>query len=78
MLVRWHVDGPTSAVFQEHVSRIADYLWSVRTRLRSCRFTLGVLNQLESVCVFQDRIGRHENAGELNSGSGVVCWHVVV
>ncbi|XP_075870113.1 lanosterol synthase [Nelusetta ayraudi] len=27
MLVRWYVDGPTSAVFQEHVSRIADYLW---------------------------------------------------
>ncbi|KAI1884894.1 hypothetical protein AGOR_G00214580 [Albula goreensis] len=27
MLVRWHVDGPSSAVFQEHVSRIPDYLW---------------------------------------------------
>ncbi|XP_049585016.1 lanosterol synthase [Syngnathus scovelli] len=27
MLVRWYVDGPSSAVFQEHVSRIADYLW---------------------------------------------------
>uniref|UniRef100_A0AAR2LUY4 Terpene cyclase/mutase family member n=1 Tax=Pygocentrus nattereri TaxID=42514 RepID=A0AAR2LUY4_PYGNA len=27
MLVRWHVDGPSSAVFQEHVSRIQDYLW---------------------------------------------------
>uniref|UniRef100_A0A3B5M9D4 Squalene cyclase C-terminal domain-containing protein n=1 Tax=Xiphophorus couchianus TaxID=32473 RepID=A0A3B5M9D4_9TELE len=27
MLVRWYVDGPTSAVFQEHVSRIPDYLW---------------------------------------------------
>lgn len=27
MLVRWHVDGPASAVFQEHVSRIPDYLW---------------------------------------------------
>uniref|UniRef100_A0A3B5MKV3 Terpene cyclase/mutase family member n=1 Tax=Xiphophorus couchianus TaxID=32473 RepID=A0A3B5MKV3_9TELE len=26
MLVRWYVDGPTSAVFQEHVSRIPDYL----------------------------------------------------
>uniref|UniRef100_A0A8C2P0Q0 Terpene cyclase/mutase family member n=1 Tax=Capra hircus TaxID=9925 RepID=A0A8C2P0Q0_CAPHI len=26
MLVRWHVDGPASAVFQEHVSRIPDYL----------------------------------------------------
>uniref|UniRef100_A0AAZ3Q5N2 Terpene cyclase/mutase family member n=1 Tax=Oncorhynchus tshawytscha TaxID=74940 RepID=A0AAZ3Q5N2_ONCTS len=28
MLVRWHVDGPSSAAFQEHVSRIPDYLWS--------------------------------------------------
>ncbi|XP_020732679.1 lanosterol synthase isoform X2 [Odocoileus virginianus] len=27
MLVRWHTDGPASAVFQEHVSRIPDYLW---------------------------------------------------
>ncbi|XP_044532523.1 lanosterol synthase isoform X1 [Gracilinanus agilis] len=27
MLVRWHVEGPTSPAFQEHVSRIADYLW---------------------------------------------------
>uniref|UniRef100_F7DV81 Terpene cyclase/mutase family member n=1 Tax=Monodelphis domestica TaxID=13616 RepID=F7DV81_MONDO len=26
MLVRWSVEGPTSPVFQEHVSRIADYL----------------------------------------------------
>uniref|UniRef100_A0A3Q2PB37 Terpene cyclase/mutase family member n=1 Tax=Fundulus heteroclitus TaxID=8078 RepID=A0A3Q2PB37_FUNHE len=26
MLVRWYVDGPTSAAFQEHVSRIPDYL----------------------------------------------------
>uniref|UniRef100_A0A3B3SC73 Terpene cyclase/mutase family member n=1 Tax=Paramormyrops kingsleyae TaxID=1676925 RepID=A0A3B3SC73_9TELE len=35
MLVRWHVDGPSSAAFQEHVSRIPDYLWLVllpRTR----------------------------------------------
>ena len=28
MLVRWHVDGPSSAAFQEHVARIPDYLWS--------------------------------------------------
>nr|XP_015797352.2 lanosterol synthase [Nothobranchius furzeri] len=27
MLVRWHVDGPSSSIFQEHVSRIPDYLW---------------------------------------------------
>uniref|UniRef100_A0AAY4BJ47 Terpene cyclase/mutase family member n=2 Tax=Denticeps clupeoides TaxID=299321 RepID=A0AAY4BJ47_9TELE len=27
MLVRWHVEGPTSPAFQEHVSRIPDYLW---------------------------------------------------
>ncbi|XP_061091705.1 lanosterol synthase [Conger conger] len=27
MLVRWHKDGPTSPAFQEHVSRIPDYLW---------------------------------------------------
>ncbi|XP_058379294.1 lanosterol synthase isoform X1 [Diceros bicornis minor] len=27
MLVRWYVDGPASPVFQEHVSRICDYLW---------------------------------------------------
>ncbi|XP_060054852.1 lanosterol synthase isoform X2 [Erinaceus europaeus] len=27
MLVRWSVDGPTSSSFQEHVSRIPDYLW---------------------------------------------------
>ncbi|KAG8432562.1 hypothetical protein GDO86_016991 [Hymenochirus boettgeri] len=27
MLVRWHVDGPESSVFQEHVDRIPDYLW---------------------------------------------------
>lgn len=27
MLVHWHVDGPASCVFQEHVSRIPDYLW---------------------------------------------------
>uniref|UniRef100_A0A3B4XVJ3 Terpene cyclase/mutase family member n=1 Tax=Seriola lalandi dorsalis TaxID=1841481 RepID=A0A3B4XVJ3_SERLL len=31
MLVRWYVDGPSSPVFQEHVSRIPDYLWSVAT-----------------------------------------------
>ncbi|XP_029937514.1 lanosterol synthase [Myripristis murdjan] len=27
MLVRWYVDGPASPAFQEHVSRIPDYLW---------------------------------------------------
>uniref|UniRef100_H2MJF9 Terpene cyclase/mutase family member n=1 Tax=Oryzias latipes TaxID=8090 RepID=H2MJF9_ORYLA len=27
MLVRWYVDGASSAAFQEHVSRIPDYLW---------------------------------------------------
>ncbi|KAG7258613.1 hypothetical protein CRUP_036331, partial [Coryphaenoides rupestris] len=27
MLVRWHVDGPSSPAFREHVSRIPDYLW---------------------------------------------------
>ncbi|XP_042551250.1 lanosterol synthase isoform X2 [Dipodomys spectabilis] len=27
MLVRWAVDGPGSSAFQEHVSRIPDYLW---------------------------------------------------
>uniref|UniRef100_A0A1A7YMY8 Lanosterol synthase (2,3-oxidosqualene-lanosterol cyclase) n=1 Tax=Iconisemion striatum TaxID=60296 RepID=A0A1A7YMY8_9TELE len=27
MLVRWYVDGPSSSIFQEHVSRIPDYLW---------------------------------------------------
>ncbi|XP_061698443.1 lanosterol synthase isoform X2 [Syngnathoides biaculeatus] len=27
MLVRWYVDGPSSSAFQEHVSRIPDYLW---------------------------------------------------
>ncbi|XP_059823406.1 lanosterol synthase isoform X2 [Hypanus sabinus] len=27
MLVRWHVEGPQSPAFQEHVSRIPDYLW---------------------------------------------------
>uniref|UniRef100_A0A673A569 Lanosterol synthase (2,3-oxidosqualene-lanosterol cyclase) n=1 Tax=Sphaeramia orbicularis TaxID=375764 RepID=A0A673A569_9TELE len=27
MLVRWYVDGPSSPAFQEHVSRIPDYLW---------------------------------------------------
>ncbi|XP_061774357.1 lanosterol synthase isoform X3 [Nerophis ophidion] len=27
MLVRWSVDGPSSPAFQEHVSRIPDYLW---------------------------------------------------
>ncbi|KAF3815559.1 hypothetical protein GH733_016832 [Mirounga leonina] len=27
MLVRWYVDGPDSAAFQEHISRIPDYLW---------------------------------------------------
>lgn len=32
MLVRWHVDGATSEVFQEHVARIPDYLWLVTTR----------------------------------------------
>lgn len=29
MLVRWYVEGPSSPAFQEHVSRIPDYLWSV-------------------------------------------------
>lgn len=29
MLVRWHVDGPTSPAFQEHVVTIPDYLWWV-------------------------------------------------
>uniref|UniRef100_A0A8C5K659 Terpene cyclase/mutase family member n=1 Tax=Jaculus jaculus TaxID=51337 RepID=A0A8C5K659_JACJA len=27
MLVRWATDGPVSPAFQEHVSRIPDYLW---------------------------------------------------
>ncbi|XP_046294826.1 lanosterol synthase [Marmota monax] len=27
MLVRWSVEGPASSAFQEHVSRIPDYLW---------------------------------------------------
>nr|XP_006636690.2 PREDICTED: lanosterol synthase [Lepisosteus oculatus] len=27
MLVRWYTDGPSSPAFQEHVSRIPDYLW---------------------------------------------------
>ncbi|XP_006163194.1 lanosterol synthase [Tupaia chinensis] len=27
MLVRWYVDGTASPAFQEHVSRIPDYLW---------------------------------------------------
>ncbi|XP_030283760.1 lanosterol synthase [Sparus aurata] len=27
MLVRWYVDGPSSPIFQKHVSRIPDYLW---------------------------------------------------
>ncbi|KAK7877942.1 hypothetical protein WMY93_031418 [Mugilogobius chulae] len=27
MLVRWYAEGPASAAFQEHVSRIPDYLW---------------------------------------------------
>ncbi|XP_065417261.1 lanosterol synthase-like isoform X3 [Chrysemys picta bellii] len=27
MLVRWYVDGESSPAFQEHVSRIPDYLW---------------------------------------------------
>ncbi|XP_030641927.1 lanosterol synthase isoform X2 [Chanos chanos] len=27
MLVRWHVEGPSSPDFQKHVSRIPDYLW---------------------------------------------------
>ncbi|XP_005997729.2 lanosterol synthase [Latimeria chalumnae] len=27
MLVRWYVEGPASHAFQEHVSRIPDYLW---------------------------------------------------
>lgn len=27
MLIRWSVDGPSSPAFQEHVSRIKDYLW---------------------------------------------------
>ncbi|KAG9477441.1 hypothetical protein GDO78_002701 [Eleutherodactylus coqui] len=27
MLVRWHVDGPESSSFREHVDRIPDYLW---------------------------------------------------
>ncbi|XP_047573751.1 lanosterol synthase isoform X2 [Lutra lutra] len=27
MLVRWYVDGPASSIFQEHISRIPDYLW---------------------------------------------------
>ncbi|XP_037685834.1 lanosterol synthase isoform X3 [Choloepus didactylus] len=34
MLVRWSVDGPASAAFGEHVSRIPDYLWAP-TALRS-------------------------------------------
>jgi lanosterol synthase len=27
MLARWHSDGPESSAFQEHASRIPDYLW---------------------------------------------------
>ncbi|XP_064402287.1 lanosterol synthase-like isoform X2 [Halichondria panicea] len=27
MLVRWHADGPDSARFKEHASRVPDYLW---------------------------------------------------
>uniref|UniRef100_A0A671U7C0 Terpene cyclase/mutase family member n=1 Tax=Sparus aurata TaxID=8175 RepID=A0A671U7C0_SPAAU len=33
MLVRWYVDGPSSPIFQKHVSRIPDYLWSVSSVL---------------------------------------------
>ena len=39
MLVRWHSDGPDSAVFQEHVSRIPDYLWYVQDTYSSCNCT---------------------------------------
>uniref|UniRef100_A0A4W3JF24 Terpene cyclase/mutase family member n=1 Tax=Callorhinchus milii TaxID=7868 RepID=A0A4W3JF24_CALMI len=31
MLVRWSVDGPQSAAFQQHVERITDYLWYTPT-----------------------------------------------
>lgn len=34
MLVRWYVEGPSSPAFQEHVSRIPDYLWSVSSTRR--------------------------------------------
>ena len=27
MLVRWFVEGEKSPAFQEHISRIPDYLW---------------------------------------------------
>uniref|UniRef100_A0A668A360 Terpene cyclase/mutase family member n=1 Tax=Myripristis murdjan TaxID=586833 RepID=A0A668A360_9TELE len=43
MLVRWYVDGPASPAFQEHVSRIPDYLWSVSQSLT----TQQCMNQLD-------------------------------
>uniref|UniRef100_A0A674J2A3 Terpene cyclase/mutase family member n=1 Tax=Terrapene triunguis TaxID=2587831 RepID=A0A674J2A3_9SAUR len=36
MLVRWYVDGESSPAFQEHVSRIPDYLWAQLERGTCC------------------------------------------
>uniref|UniRef100_A0A673A5L1 Terpene cyclase/mutase family member n=1 Tax=Sphaeramia orbicularis TaxID=375764 RepID=A0A673A5L1_9TELE len=48
MLVRWYVDGPSSPAFQEHVSRIPDYLWSVGQSFLPVQGTNG--SQLWDTC----------------------------
>uniref|UniRef100_A0A3B3CSF5 Terpene cyclase/mutase family member n=1 Tax=Oryzias melastigma TaxID=30732 RepID=A0A3B3CSF5_ORYME len=48
MLVCWYVDGASSPAFQEHVSRIPDYLWFVFCYFFSCQGTNG--SQLWDTC----------------------------
>uniref|UniRef100_A0A671U7D2 Terpene cyclase/mutase family member n=1 Tax=Sparus aurata TaxID=8175 RepID=A0A671U7D2_SPAAU len=48
MLVRWYVDGPSSPIFQKHVSRIPDYLWSCLTTFCCAQGTNG--SQLWDTC----------------------------
>uniref|UniRef100_A0A3Q2T5T1 Terpene cyclase/mutase family member n=1 Tax=Fundulus heteroclitus TaxID=8078 RepID=A0A3Q2T5T1_FUNHE len=42
MLACWYAEGPTSAAFQQHVSRIPDYLWSDRSSLRRSAQTTSI------------------------------------
>lgn len=34
MLVIWHIDGPDSASFREHIFRVDDYLWIADNGMR--------------------------------------------
>uniref|UniRef100_A0A8C0F8W5 Terpene cyclase/mutase family member n=1 Tax=Bubo bubo TaxID=30461 RepID=A0A8C0F8W5_BUBBB len=77
MLVRWFVDGENSSAFQEHVSRIPDYLWlgldGMKMQVKCCRSSAPGTSSLPSLvsCLLQipenppdyQKYYRHMNKG---------------